>query len=395
MASYGAIKHECDQLNKVRNVEKVGSYSMQEFWSQAKGNFYISGGDADEREEILIDQLEDALLERNMPTVILTGSVSMERAVIDLIQGMNGTKLYVSSKRYPNYHVFHGMSCNTITNYLWDVITNKNTGIDIKLKSYIRAFLTVLGKRYILSLPAIRKMIELEDYQIVSLGVSEGVEKTTLDILTTGADYGVTFRTLIQELCDVFGIISTEECETEHSILNDATEKNRVLLINTRSKNSYIVNRYFYYELNELLEERNFRLILSDVSLQKDDGIEELINEMQLLQCNQLGISTYSLPVMFQREETRKGFPIQVILKGTGSVTGNDLELYHNLGDYKHYEASKGGSTDTEMITLFPSSNWQKGYQIRDRVRLEDTEGSQAVLTGHNGNQILIVKKIV
>lgn len=394
MARYYQIKRECDRKNQVRNVVNAERVRMSDFWNSARGSFFISGGSETMRVNVMLDKIERAAEQCTMPTVILNSSSEFEEKLIRRIQESKKAKLIVFSKKYRNYHFFYGMSNQMIARYLYDAAQELGYAGDSYMKSYIQAFLAVLEKVYVPSLQSILSLSGYSDSQIANLGERYGVQKKKIDILKNHAGCGELFRDLMDDLMDVFKILTTKECESQSSILTMARGANTILLINTKSSHPFLINHYFEFVLREMTKQAGFRLILSGIQLQEDDGLLGLIRESFALPGIETGLCAKSLPAVVRDEELLKSFHTQVIFPA-GESTANLITLLEGLGDYMHYEPVISGGKPPRPFAIWTDTKWEAKNYIRDRVRIEDVSDSSAVLRGNMGDQVTLARNIL
>lgn len=77
MASKCTLERDCNRRNAIRNVaEKKRIYAFN-FCAGTRGNFLITGGDADKRASLILEYI--SARSRDYPVVILSSSDTLEK----------------------------------------------------------------------------------------------------------------------------------------------------------------------------------------------------------------------------------------------------------------------------------------------------------------------------
>ena len=396
MASKRSVERECNRRNEDRNVIEKRSNDMDKFWASANGgSFLITDGSAEERERALLSKIEDCIYEENMPAIILNTSSEFEKKLISRVVGLDDkeVQLHVISPEYKYYHVFYGMKHDIIVDYLYDMASKTLDSVETGLKNYMNAFLYILESCCTPTLTDMLGLMEYNDSQIKEMGARNGVSKKELDALIKYADCGETFRNLVQDLANAFGVITTTDCDTEHSILGTELTDKTVFLITIRSGKPYLLNHYFALALRQLMETKSFRLIVNGLPFQEEDGLKELLNDLYDLPNMEIGICMQDvLSVLTEENEVRR-IPTQVIFTGQSGVGSVPSVILDYLGQYDYFYPVKGGGKK-DPFDFWASDSWSVGGPSkRNRVRTEDMNGYSVILKGTAGQQLLLVRQ--
>jgi len=383
---------ECNRANdRNRNVVQRRMVSMRQFWKQALGSFFISGdavGMEEDRRRMLLSALQYSDKLARGTVVILHQDEELEAELIEMVRNGNLPRmLVVLSERYKNYHVFYGMNNMDIVHCIYKVGNYLKYNNISGVENYAEAFLQILKSMYEVSLPAMLSMAELDDQRIVELAQKQGVSKYWIQQLKKGSGSdSENFRLIIKKIYNVMEKITTRECETKFNMSQVAGQE-QIICINTKSRDNGIMNICMGAELQGIKENR-ISVIIDNMSFCEEDGLVEVLNNFHKMEGNCLGICASDVNELWKHHELC-GFETQVIFKHSYP---EQLEQYlKKFGSYRHGEVMETqGPDDLTRFRLFLQKSWHIEYH--DRLRVLPYEVDYAVLKGHKGEQLELVK---
>ena len=397
MASFASVERECEKKNQARNVDCRNSCDLLAFYEAAgSGRYLISGGTSEKREEALAKKIAFDAGRHTMPTVILNTSPEFDEKLTKIMRSEPDPDYLSFSTLTKNYHVFYGMNSVDIRSFLYERALKVYERVNDQFGNYVDAFLSVLEKFYPPSLPAMLNLAELTDEAIAENGRIRGVESWKLDMLRQNPEAGVTFRNLLSEMMVSFRNITTKDCESGLSLLSmeKDMENFSVIMITMDANRPEVLNNYFARELRELRTRRPFRLILNGMPVSEQDDLLAFIDELRSRPGIEFGICDEDILYIIADENKLVNFPVQVIfLRQYNEGITPAVQLSH-LGDYYHYEVSRGGGHGETIFHPISSGQWNVVKEQRQRIRLEDLPGYAAVLKGLSGEHLLMVKKL-
>ena len=395
----------CNKYNQQRMVNTTASYSISRFWQQANSNFLIAGGSSLCRQSVLTSKLSQCLQRGDRPIIILSGNSQLASTLIHWVS-TQPAHLTISSPQYRNYHFFYGMSDVEIASFFRDIAEKNGYDGLPALETYIMAFLDVLRKRFIPSLPAMLSLSLYEDTAISALGRSLGSAPRHLAALDQHAAAGDAFRSLLGNLQHEFSHLSDLETNSKTNLITSVLQGNldqersgqctRIHLVDISSAEQNIISRYMAGEINFLLHNnRPFRLILDNVALSGSEKlVQSIANACNNYQC-EIGICSANPYVSGLENQMLRGLSSRVILLDGSSLDPHSLEsLLSTYGTYEHWEPILQPGAG---LFLHPFSNdWTTTHMTRNRIRMEDVSNSVAVLSGQSkANVATLVRRLV
>lgn len=384
------IQRICNNHNDtLRQIKYVYSYSPERFMDSLSGNLLITGGSPMKRRDILLKAISQQRQNSYEPVVIFSEDNQFQADVIAMAERGEIGELFVCSDEYRNYDFFHNMNDNQIIDYFTDVASLKGYRDTSELHDFLGAFLNILSTKAPVKLASIIQFSKNNDTSIAN---TAGEQSVDYDVITASARGGVNFRRLLGSAASTFNAITTPQCNTGFNI-NTAINNDCVIFINTNAVNFEFLSLYFLQELKSVLNKK-FTVIFDDSILLSNSELLEFVNMIK--QKNNVNVvisheNILSLP----GSDNLEHFKRQVILLD-GNVPPNDLQtILSKFGEYSHFESTTSIGTPPRLFFSFlkTESNNITPYS-RPKILLEEVYGNSAVLSGHNGAEILVVKKL-
>ena len=385
----GKIQRDCNNHNKLlRQVKYVNSYSPDKFLSQSSGNLLITGGSQADRTSLLLRAIVGQRASSNDPVIIFSENTALATELIHMAQQGEIGELYVCSDRHKNYDFFHNMSINQIADYFAEVAALKGYRDSSDIQDFTGSLLNILSAGAPLKLASINEFSKNSDTAIANLA---GTESVDYDIITASSRGGINFRRLLNNAYNAFDTITTPSCNTGFNI-STAINNDCVVLINADSANYEYLSLYFLQELKGVLN-KTFTVIFDDSILLNNSELSEFINTIKQ-RSNVNVIVSYENILALPGSGNNDHFKLQVILLD-GNIPSNDLQsILSAFGEYSHFEqTTASGNSPHFLFSLLRSETNNITHFQRPKVLLEEVHGYKAVLNGHNGAEILVIKK--
>lgn len=382
------IQRDCNNHNNsLRQVKYVYSYSPEKFMSSLAGNLLITGGSSTERRNLLLRAISQQRQNSYEPVVIFSESEHFQADIIDMAERGEIGELFVCSTQYKNYDFFHNMNVNQIIDYFADVASLKGYRDTSELHDFAGAFLNILSAKAPVKLASIHQFSKNSDTSIANLA---GTESVDYDMITASSRGGVNFRRLLGGACNAFDSITTPSCNTGFNI-GTAINNDCVIFINANSVSYEFLSLYFLQELKSVLN-KNFTVVFDDSILLNNSEFLEFINITKQRSNVNVVISQENI-LSLPGSENLEHFKRQAILLD-GNIPPNALQdILTKFGEYSHFEQTTTvGNTPHLFVSLFKSESNNVTPYSRPKILLEEVYGNKAVLNGHNGAEILVVR---
>ena len=385
----GKIQRDCNNHNNsLRQVKYVYSYSPEKFIGSLAGNLLITGGSSNDRQRLLFRAILQQRQNSYEPIVIFSESEHFQADIIDMAERGEIGELFVCSAQYKNYDFFHNMNINQIVDYFADVASLKGYRDTSELHDFTGSFLNILSHIAPIKLASIRQFSGNSDTSIANLA---GTGSVDYDMIAASSRGGVNFRRLLNGTCSAFDFITTPSCNTGFNI-GTAINNDCIIFINANSVINYeFLSLYFLQELKSVLN-KNFTVVFDDSILLNNAEFIELINIAKQRSNINVVISQENI-LSLPGSENLEHFKRQAILLD-GNIPPNALQdILNKFGEYSHFEQTTAvGNTPHLFFSLLKSESNNVTPYSRPKILLEEVYGNKAVLNGHNGAEILVVR---
>lgn len=387
------IERECSTHNKVlKNVKHKGIFRADDFFNTVDGNILITGGTQNVRNELLKKFIIKSKRMGSQSVIVLSNDDKLQSNLISLAQNGLMGKLIVCSDEFKNYDVFCNMDINLIADYFSSVALEKGYRDTREIHDYIGAFLNILQTQSPINLSSMLEFSKNTDAILSEIAVNNGcfIEQ---ELLMSSGKGGTDFRRLLSMVCKAFANLTTADCSTKYNLIT-AVDNNCVTYINTNSPNYELLSLYFMFELKQAMNKR-FTVIFDDSSLLYNCELLKFIDLLKQKSNVNVVVSTANI-MSLPSEDRLKNFTKKVIYLN-GEMPASDTQLVLNdLGNYTHFDATSSQETPPNLLFSFlKSENNGITPYLRAKVLIEEEIGNEVVLQGHNGSEIIIVRRFV
>lgn len=388
------LQNQCVEHNSSlsKKVNKH-SYKVDSFLKKASGNMLITGGTQFERESLMKKVIADESNGKSTPVFVFSSNPAMQNELIELCNAGEIERLLVSSADYPSYDFFLGMKKNFIVDFFSQLALIKGYRDTSELNAYVGSFLNILETKSSINLYSIKEFSENTD-TIISNIARENNMYSDDEIIISSSKGGVNFRRLIDTAMNAFEHLFCGANKTEFN-LQSAINTNTVVYIDTASNDFLPLSLYFMNELKQL-NSKSFTVVFDDSVILNNSELLDTINILKQRSNINVIISHESI-MSLPDENILNNLSRKIVLLNNAQAI-NDFQLCLNklFGAYTHFDITSSGGTPPHLLYTFLKSKNQGVTQYqRDKVILEEEDGNQAILQGHNGAEILIVKKLV
>lgn len=398
------LRQECEAHNRSsRLVAEDRSASIADFWRLGRGHFLITGSDERERKRLLMRKVAACLELNDGPTIILTGDESLHQALLPAFT-RSDQELWLTTSSEANYHLLYGLDDDSICCVFRDIARHEGGGDPQDMETYLRAFLTLLRqcRAEAPSLPSMAELLDYTDAQLISLARQQGISAAVTDNLTNHGAGGKALRNLVQRMQGACRSISRPSAITEHNVLIRALHWYRerhpmVMVISSPGGAPYMFHRVLAAEMQRLMDgQRPFHLILHDTAPVPEDGLLDVILRAADKRWD-CGVSTGSLTRLLSatRQSDKNPYslyPLKALL--ADSQPEILTAILGQLPPYEHHEVVTVKTTRRKYVRGEDTLSHQVDRTMRERIRLEDLTGAQAVLMGHDGAISHIVTRL-
>lgn len=390
----------CNRHNNQRMVNHAARFSISKFWQQSQGDFLLSGGSPELRQEILAANVVQCIQKGDRPVIIFSNSSNFVRTLVPMLIGEQIQIMY-SSASQRNYHFFYGLSDAEIASCFRDLAEYHGYTNLTELHSYIIAFLSVLRMQYSPSLPAMINLADRQDSYIANLGRYSGVPESYVELLDRYATAGTAFRSLLTELQNAFSTLSDSQTCTELNAVVSAVQGNleyqnngfcrRIHLIDVSTVDSRVINCYIAGEIGFLLRQNcSFRLILNDVNFNGCDKLLQVLSSALSSNRCEVGVCSANPILSGLEERLLNCFYTRMILLDGSVLDPASLErLLNTYGTYEHWEPIR--KVNAGWFSHPFADDWDMVHMTRARIRLEDINSSDAVVSGLNDGAVATI----
>lgn len=375
-----------------RRVRTRFFYPARCFLNRSEGDLLISGGDVAERCALLLHFLRIERWQQNRPALILTESEELESRLISLAEsGSLNRRLYVCSRRYPNYDLFSGMLPGQIAAFFAEVARMQGYHDAGHLVNYCAAFLSLLERHAPLSLDSIMAFLQNNDATLAQEAVQQGMAAEA-DVLLGSPQGGSDLRGLVLMLESVFPFFARER-ESGLSLTTAAMETAWILVRTDAPQLPEIMSAYFAHELRDL-RESPLLCILDCPSLLRYDPMRLTLDLLKQSPVATVAVSINNAQAALGENAIQDFDRCVLLLRPLGSPT-DAQRLLSCFGDYTHSEPLSTVSTPPRLVLSARRCESVGPVMFnRQRVLLQDIDRYDAVMLGHNGAEILCVQNI-
>ena len=331
--------------------------------------------------------------------IILNGSAELEERLISLAIRNELGGLTVSSPRYRNYDLFHGLP-NDAIRALFEAAAQNQMEL-YKLGDYTEAFLAILKRRYAPNFHSMFALSLKTDREIAEYGAYCGVREEYLNRIKDGYASGLFRRTLTD-----FGtaFLNLEGGEPTGISVAGIGSSGRTHLIWTDSEKQRIVNSVLAQELSYLGSrwQTPILLITNQISFTRDDPLLDAINKAKLngrygMCCADVISYNTCFEGSWKDNPFSSHFPTLVVLN-SGAEDPNDLDqVLEKYGKYHHHEVAKGIAEAPGLFRLPGLGAPHHAFapvQERPRVTAEDMRKYAVAAMGDDGDRVNLYKSI-
>ncbi len=387
------IERECSKHNnRLRNVKHKTVFKADDFLNTIDGNILITGGTQNTRNDFIIKFILKTKQTSNQPVIVLSNNNKLQEDLISLAETGSIGRLFVSSDKYKNYDVFCNMSSNLIADYFSSVALTKGYRDTSELHDYLGAFLNILHIQAPVTLSSMLAFSKNTDAMIAEIAENNGYVSEQ-EILMSSGRGGTDFRRLLNMVYNAFCNLTTDNCSTKFNIIT-AIDTNCVTYINTNSPNYELLSLYYILELKQVMN-KPFTVVFNDSSLLSNFELLKFIDLLKQKSNVNTLVSTANV-VSLPSEGSFKNFNKKVIFLN-GEMPSNDTQLVlDNLGSYSHFDSTLSQGTPPNLFFSFlkSESNGITEYS-RAKILVEEENGNDAVLQGHNGSEIVVARRFV
>lgn len=393
MAGYAKVKRECDRMNKDRDVDYLHQLQADRFWEKAEGNFVITGGTTEERQEQLIYCLKKLQRNGNAPIFLLNQCREIEKLLIQLATEGQLGKLAVFSPEYPNYELLYQAEAGLTADLLSDLAADKNKA-DLQL--YADAFLEILSTEYPISLTSMLAFAGNSDEDIAAFGIEHGAGDSAVQNIRHYADAGNYFRSILNRIYRAASGITVRSCDSHYNLIR-AGQENRplIVLIDMNTQSPEFLYSCLAAELRTLLGMGcSFHLIFNELSTQLNAQMQSILQDVQIRSRCTAGICTENIAA-WGRDTDRlmKNVNTTVILNSISWNIESLNVILGSFGIYQHYEPVLAKGNPAKLFAVLTDEHWTTSVSERNRIRPIDMKNVHAVVKGHQGCHIALVKQ--
>ena len=379
----------------MRVITKKYRSDLSEILFPPERSLLVTGGNSVKRLNILCRAVSAVKSSSPHPCVILTSNPATEQALIGLANsGMIG-QLYVCSDSYREYDVFSGMNRSVIAEFFTNLAEYRGYKDSSRLHNYAMAFLKVLELTINdpLTLTSITEFsTQNNDIAITQHASSLGLddEYNVLSDPSGGRD----FRAILSTVNIAFSSLTTLPCSSGFSITN-ALKTSSVTCIRSSTTEPNVLGLYFA-QLFKAVDNRCFHLFLDDSDLLSTQKFVEQIERLK--KKPGIFVNLFSKNACLYDEELFSHFSRQIILLDDTEIDSSDIQLLFNkcFGEYTAYDIGTGSSKPAHLLfSLEKSPQYNTVTYTRPKLLVEETIGYEAVIKGHSGSAICMIRRII
>lgn len=387
MASKCTLERDCNRRNAIRNVaEKKRIYAFN-FCAGTRGNFLITGGDADKRASLILEYI--SARSRDYPVVILSSSDTLEKKLINNLSYV-GKTMTVVSPRYPTYSCFFGMEDIEITRNLIETAQHlklQNTG---SLFTFSEAFLRLLRKcGHIPELNSMRALIRNDINILIDVAEKKELDHNDIDTLKREKEGADIMKFVLEIISSAFEEVHSNIIQKRNSLIT-LNGKKDIIFMSIKSKDPTVMNNILASELRHLMNEK-LLVVFDEVPIAGSNSLHSVIENMRSLNNIDVGLSLVNANTWLGNDEEVYDKNSMIILPA--QLGHRDLDkLTDSFGTYMYHYIDV--DIPMEFGKLIHNKHLVIKAEERKRVRVDDLNNIEAVLSGHNGKQVWLAEQI-
>lgn len=387
MASKCTLERDCNRRNAIRNVaEKKRIYAFN-FCAGTRGNFLITGGDADKRASLILEYI--SARSRDYPVVILSSSDTLEKKLINNLSYV-GKTMTVVSPRYPTYSCFFGMEDIEITRNLIETAQHlklQNTG---SLFTFSEAFLRLLRKcGHIPELNSMRALIRNDINILIDVAEKKELDHNDIDTLKREKEGADIMKFVLEIISSAFEEVHSNIIQKRNSLIT-LNGKKDIIFMSIKSKDPTVMNNILASELRHLMNEK-LLVVFDEVPIADSNSLHSVIENMRSLNNIDVGLSLVNANTWLGNDEEVYDKNSMIILPA--QLGHRDLDkLTDSFGTYMYHYIDV--DIPMEFGKLIHNKHLVIKAEERKRVRVDDLNNIEAVLSGHNGKQVWLAEQI-
>lgn len=387
MVSKCTLERDCNRRNAIRNVaEKKRIYAFN-FCAGTRGNFLITGGDADKRASLILEYI--SARSRDYPVVILSSSDTLEKKLINNLSYV-GKTMTVVSPRYPTYSCFFGMEDIEITRNLIETAQHlklQNTG---SLFTFSEAFLRLLRKcGHIPELNSMRALIRNDINILIDVAEKKELDHNDIDTLKREKEGADIMKFVLEIISSAFEEVHSNIIQKRNSLIT-LNGKKDIIFMSIKSKDPTVMNNILASELRHLMNEK-LLVVFDEVPIAGSNSLHSVIENMRSLNNIDVGLSLVNANTWLGNDEEVYDKNSMIILPA--QLGHRDLDkLTDSFGTYMYHYIDV--DIPMEFGKLIHNKHLVIKAEERKRVRVDDLNNIEAVLSGHNGKQVWLAEQI-
>lgn len=387
MASRYTLERDCKRRNAVRNVAETKAIDAFDFCYYTNGNFLITGGETDKRAALILEYI--SARSNGCPVIILSSSDVLEKKLVDNLAYIGKTMTVISS-RYKTYSCFFGMENVEITKNLIETAQHLNLRNIESLFAFSEAFLSLLRKcGHIPELNSMRALIGNNISILCDVAAQKGLSPSDIDTLKREKEGADIMKFVLGVIASAFKDVHSNRIENRNSLIA-LSGKRDIIFISTRSEEQTVMNNVLASELRHLMGER-LLVIFDEMPLAGSKKLRDAIENMRSQSNTDIGLSLVNANTWLGNDEEAYDKNSMIILPD--QLGHKDLDkLTDSFGTYMYHYVDV--DIPMEFGKLIHDKHLVVKAEERKRVRVADLNNIEAILSGHNGKQVLLARQI-
>ena len=258
------------------------------------------------------------------------------------------------------------------------------------LSVFSGAFLRLLRScGHIPELNSIKALLKNENEVLRRVALQKGLPASYVNALSREREGADTMRFVVDVIDSAFAGIHTQNIEKRNSLISLAGERD-VVFISTKSRTQTVMNNILASELRHLTGER-LLVIFDEVPLAGSKKLRDAIEDMRAKSDTDVGMSLVNANTWLGNEEETFDKNSMIILPS--KIGEKDIDkLTDSFGKYMYYYVDL--DIPMEFGKVFNDKHYVIKNEERKRVRIADLKGVEAILSGHNGKEVLLARNI-
>ena len=386
------VQNQVKQHNDIyRNVKHKNSYSTDRFLAESLGNLLINGGTKEQRLQVLKKAITQANQLYNAPVIVFGSDSMLQNSLIELAHSGQINRLYVCSSKYRNYDFFSGMNSNQILDYFFGIALEKGFRDTSELEAYAGAFLNVLKTQAPVNLASIVAFSNNSDTDIASLAREHSI--VDYETIISSIKSGISFRRLVAMTVNAFEGICNLDNSTGLNI-SAVAEQPCVMYIQIPPLNFELFSHYYLQAFKQLIY-KHITFVFDDCIMLNNKEFSDTLEIVK--QRSNINMITACENIMaFSGDGKLNNYSRHIVFLNNPAVSLTDTQrVLDSLGEYTNYDATRGTNNTPHLLFSFLKSNSTNITMYnRSKVLLEQEQGNETVLRGHNGSEIMVVKHL-